>query len=242
MNTHFASPDSMFAAMSIADMSSMDIPDTDLALRASLNIRIVCELREPGALDLVAGCFSRVARDIHALNVRKGWWSDTTTGERIARNFGELLMLIVSEIAEGYDGWIADAKDDKLPARKMIEVEIADALIRAFDTVAGFNLDIGAAVLRLTHEDITRCMYESRMADACMRLVCHMADALEADRKGRPDSQKADIFVRFILTAIYTARWAGYDLAGAFRDKTAYNTSRADHDPKNRRSGSGPKY
>ncbi len=232
----------LLASMAIADMSGMDIPDFELVNRAAANVRIVCELREPGALDLIAGCLSRAARDVHALNVRKGWWSNTHTGERIARNFGELLMLIVSEIAEGYDGWVADAKDDKLPERPMVQVELADALIRTFDTVAGFNLDIGAAVLRLTHEDITRCMYESRMADSCMRLVCHMADALEADRKGRPPEVKADSFVRFILTVMYTARWAGYDLAGAFHDKMVYNLGRADHDPANRRSGKGPAY
>lgn len=242
MNTHFASPDSLFAAMKIADMSSMDIPDADLALRAAANIRIICELRETGATDLIAECLFRAARDVHALNVRKGWWSDMATGTRAKRNFGELLMLIVSEISEGYGGWINDAKDDKLPARPMVEVEIADGLIRVLDTVAGTDLDIAAAVRRMSYEDITACAYETRIPDAFMRMIGHLSDTLEADRKNRGQEIKANSLAKFILTAIYTARWRGYDLAGAFRDKLAFNINRADHDPANRRSGAGPAY
>ena len=36
--------------------------------------------------------------------------------------------------------------DDKLPHRKMLEVEIADAIIRLFDLGGALNLDIGGAI------------------------------------------------------------------------------------------------
>lgn len=35
--------------------------------------------------------------------------------------------------------------DDKLPHRKMFEVELADAIIRIFDIAAGLGLDLGGA-------------------------------------------------------------------------------------------------
>ncbi len=39
-----------------------------------------------------------------------------------------------------------DDYDDKLPHRPMIEVELADALIRICDAGAGLGLDLGGAV------------------------------------------------------------------------------------------------
>lgn len=54
-------------------------------------------------------------------------------------------MLIVSEIAEAMEGERKNLMDDKLPHRRMAEVELADALIRIFDYAGGFGYDIGGA-------------------------------------------------------------------------------------------------
>lgn len=73
------------------------------------------------------------------------WWIDPLTGVELERNKGELLMLIVSEIAEAMEGERKGLMDDKLPRRKMAEVELADALIRIFDYAGAFGLDLEGA-------------------------------------------------------------------------------------------------
>jgi NTP pyrophosphatase (non-canonical NTP hydrolase) len=83
------------------------------------------------------------AADCHAANAK--WWRNPTTGEPVDRNKGELLMLIVSEVAEAMEGERKDLQDDKLPHRKMAEVELADALIRIFDYAGAFGYDLEGA-------------------------------------------------------------------------------------------------
>lgn len=84
--------------------------------------------------------------DIHQDNVDAGWWTDLETGERKQRNKGELLMLIVTEIAEAMEGERKDLMDDKLPHRKNAEVELADAFIRILDYCGGFGYDLAGAM------------------------------------------------------------------------------------------------
>lgn len=92
-----------------------------------------------------------------ALNA--GWWTDMTTGEHTTflyrpgmprseqrRNIAELLCLVHSEVSEAMEGARKGAMDDKLPHRPMLEVELADALIRICDMAGGLGLDLGGAV------------------------------------------------------------------------------------------------
>lgn len=89
------------------------------------------------------GFLNELAAEIHQKNSR--WWVDKD-GTPLARNKGELLCLIHSEISEAMEGERKDLMDDKLPHRKMAEVELADALIRILDYAAGFGYDISGAV------------------------------------------------------------------------------------------------
>lgn len=73
------------------------------------------------------------------------WWIDIRTGERIERNKGELLCLIHSEISEAMEGERKNLMDDKLPHRRMAEVELVDALIRIFDYAGAFGYDLQGA-------------------------------------------------------------------------------------------------
>jgi NTP pyrophosphatase (non-canonical NTP hydrolase) len=77
----------------------------------------------------------------------KAWWIDLATLEPKNRNVGELLMLCVSELAEAMEGHRKSLPDDKLPHRSMMEVEIADCLIRLFDLCGGKGLDVGGAFI-----------------------------------------------------------------------------------------------
>lgn len=94
-------------------------------------------------LKAAALAINAMAADVHVANAK--WWVDINTGEPIKRNVGELLALIHSEISEALEGHRKNLMDDKLPHRPMIEVELADAVIRIFDMAAGLGLDLGGA-------------------------------------------------------------------------------------------------
>ena len=85
-----------------------------------------------------------LVKEIHASN--KKWWTDLQTGEPIKRNKGELIALIHSELSEALEGERKDLMDDKLPNRKMGEVEMADAFIRICDYCGGFGYDLQGAI------------------------------------------------------------------------------------------------
>jgi hypothetical protein len=95
--------------------------------------------------------------EIHEGNAQAGWWTDIKSGTdlaleaRLGTRFGkalvaEKLCLVHSEISEAMEGARKSLPDDKLPHRAMLEVELADAVIRIFDLAGALKLDIGGAI------------------------------------------------------------------------------------------------
>ena len=76
---------------------------------------------------------------IHGAHRTAGWWDKP-------RETGTLLCLVHSEISEAMEGDRKKLQDDHLPHRPMIEVELADAVIRIFDMAGGLGLDVAGAL------------------------------------------------------------------------------------------------
>lgn len=100
---------------------------------------------------------SKLQKEIHDSNAIAGWWTDLTNGTNLAEEaragtrlgkaiVAEKLCLVHSEVSEAMEGARKNLPDDKLPHRPMIEVELADAIIRILDLCGALNLDIEGAI------------------------------------------------------------------------------------------------
>ena len=117
--------------------------------------------------DLQVTSLQELQYDIHENNVKAGWWTDLDSGldlvqqARCGTRLGkaivaEKLCLIHSEISEAMEGARKNLPDDKLPHRPMIEVELADAVIRILDLCGALNLDLDGAIKEKLIFNLTR--------------------------------------------------------------------------------------
>lgn len=98
----------------------------------------------------------------HDLAYRAGWWTHLPSGtdlrelvrepkdemQKLLANalVAQKLALVHSELSEALEGHRKGLMDDKLPHLTMLEVELADAVIRISDLAGALKLDLGSAI------------------------------------------------------------------------------------------------
>lgn len=165
-----------------------------------------------------------LAATVHLANIK--WWQDIDTGKPIERNKFELLALAISEVSECLEGERKNLMDDKLPHRKMAEVEMADAYIRLLDYSAGFGVILSKTELM---DEIP-----ANKGEALYVLIYYLI---------RIGDSSTGVFVDLAIAHIraYCKKWE-YDLDGAFAEKMAFNAAREDHKHEARRIAGGKQF
>lgn len=159
--------------------------------------------------------------DVHERNHKAGWWTNIETGEPLARNVGELFMLMVTELWEAFEAYAKDERDDKLPQYPGLGVEMGDLLIRVADFCGA--LLAGRVVV-----------YDPGSVNPGAQMlmdVGKIAQAYEAIRK--TPAAKGDTEAAIFLPE--------QNVAAMVDDKLAYNAKREDHKIENRLKADGKK-
>lgn len=169
--------------------------------------------------------FYAFANDVHTRNHK--WWF-TVAGVKLIRDYGELLMLAVSELAEAMEGVRkskpgAPLMDDKLPHRRMEEVELADTVIRLTDSSVGLETGLDVSIIN-NRADMSRDTPAANLLEI-VKAITRADDMLLRDERA---AARTYISMAISLCYDYAAHY-GLDLDGAIDQKMAYNDNRADH-------------
>lgn len=103
---------------------------------------------------LLKHTMDQLAKEFRADNDK--WWKNPLTHEPLMRNRPEMMMLMVSEIAEAMEGLRKGMTDDHLPEFPMETVELADLFIRLMDYVGEYCPRFGEALVAKINYNKTR--------------------------------------------------------------------------------------
>ena len=172
------------------------------------------------------------ALEIHAQNVKAGWWPEN-------RNRPECLMLVVSEVAEAATGYWDNLPDDKLPDHPMLDVEIADVAIRLYDLCgidAGHVDPVWAGRCHIIGEQLT-----GGIDTDLLQIVVCVSGAMEHHRKGRLDDYAESLWDALAMVYEFADEYQ-IALDEIVALKREFNRTRADHQIENRALVGGKAY
>lgn len=169
----------------------------------------------------------------HDASRAAGWWTDLKSGEPLVRNHGEMLMLMVSELVEAWEGEESGAMDEHLPQYKSLVVELADFLIRAGDFAGGHGWPLAEAV--------RGCPTTLVQSDHALIPIVYVGRCMEHDRKKRY-SEACNELAQAVWSVVFLAEQYEYDLWPIIEAKLEYNSRRADHKPAARMAEGGKQY
>ena len=178
---------------------------------------------------------TEVAR-IYEINEK--WWRDIHTNEPIARDDGELFMLMASELAEAMEGERKNLDDDKLPQFKMAGVEMCDFAIRIIDYAPRRGLE-----LRDLYEEGEGLLPWALAGEKTNRagLIWGMNQNLVLAYHDT-ERAKATSLSRLIADARHYCRVFGYPFEEMYEAKVQFNITRADHKHESRMKADGKKF
>lgn len=161
--------------------------------------------------------FNKLAADIFADNKAAGWWDD------MDRCPYTTLQLVSTEIAEATEGERKNLMDDKLPHRKMGEVELADALIRVLDFGGRYGFKYEGVPVSLRSEQSPGYYH--------YWLNYHLFEfgAGSVGGQVRVDDVSNRSYSRLIDLLLHVSDRLNYDIMAALEDKREYNKTRKDH-------------
>lgn len=182
--------------------------------------------------------FNTLADAIHQSNVAAGWWVEMN------RCFYRTMMLVVTEVAEATEGERKNLMDDKLPHRRMGEVELADTLIRLFDLAGNrkwkYLESQVPAIDESFHDNFVKddqtLMDISGKHFFIVELIVELA---AADRMSFAVDQAYTRLVRLILRISHQH---GYDVMSALFEKWEFNKTRVDHTREARAAKNGKRF
>lgn len=172
-----------------------------------------------------------LSKAIHEENMK--WWQDIETGEAIETPPGRKEMLMISEVGEAMEGLRKDLMDDKLPHRKMAEVEAADYVIRVLDYAAAHKLHV------MNYS--VPCSDVKRGAEELLLMMCYHAFVLYQTRDASSNASAHQVS-ECVASARAFCMKHDFDLWAAVHEKRAYNRQREDHKLENRKKDGGKKW
>ena len=166
-----------------------------------------------------------ISKVIHQRNIDAGWWE----GDRCIET---CFQLISTELAEATEGERKDLMDDKLPNRKMGEVELADTLIRLFDLAGNLGWKFTDDSTNYELDNYNTIISRHWI---CNKILARLHTEYILNRFSNMD------YTILVNTIIKTANDAGYNVWEALEEKLEYNLHRLDHTIEERAKANGKK-